>query len=77
MHQWKIKILLQIVLEASSASEMTYIVSSGALNSTHSLLRPGYSVRVLLHSCYLLLLLLSICWTVVVFSFMLVIHCML
>jgi len=25
-----------------SASEMTYIVSSGALNSTHSLLRDGF-----------------------------------
>ena len=28
----------------TSASEMTYIVSSGALNSTHSLEYPTYSV---------------------------------
>ena len=34
VHGWKLNILGN---GKSSASEMTYIVSSGALNSTHSL----------------------------------------
>jgi len=33
-----------ILLFSISASEMTYIVSSGALNSTHSLLFPYFLV---------------------------------
>jgi len=53
--------MLRLVLVVS-ASEMTYIVSSGALNSTHSLVSVVrfmrfvfYVTHVLLHFLYLLL----------------------
>ena len=39
--EYIIQVIITFIATASSASEMTYIVSSGALNSTHSLtLRP-------------------------------------
>jgi len=35
-----------------SASEMTYIVSSGALNSTHSLTRIKHVFMFFIHACF-------------------------